>query len=912
MSGGNPPVADLVASLSKLTQRSGEGRNNRPLVKCVEYQVSSQMPKVPPYRILSYNVSEHAYKDLRHKLPTFARGLFIWEGDKRQDPQIVTRGYDKFFNVGEIPETQWDSLQASTTGPYEVTVKENGCIIFASALDKSTLLVTSKHATGSNILDAGSSQPDRLSHADTGKAWLEKHISESKNTTEDFIKLLRKENVTAVFELCDDDFEEHILGYPPERRGLFLHGLNRNTAEFETAKSEKVRKVAEQFGFKCVDSLSFDNLDDVRRFTDERRANGFYDGRPVEGFVVRCRLKHSTSEVPVYFFKVKFDEPYLMFREWREVTKALLNHKEPHYIKYQHTRKYIEWVRKKMREEPVFFDEYLQSKGIIRARDQFLHESGLKWDESGGGEALAAKIEEGDTEVDEKVDPNKLARDDKPVYAPGDMKILLIPIGCPGCGKSTLGALLFELFPDIVGQLQNDDQRGKFETLVTEMFVERKVVFADRNNHLKDHRLKLVTAFRKAYSNGRIVALDWNVEQLEREEAINIAVDRVEARGENHQTLTPAKVKDIQSAISNFVDKRNSLDLRQLQDAKIEKVIDLDMRNSERENMDAVCRALGWTSPTDEEFEKALAVVKARKVAKPEKEQPEEPSTGSSAKGVKAGQKAEKKAKAAQKVAKENIKPAAEAGASVKKVKLPYYYGVKLDSQAVISLLENVFAEESTSDGASLWEELRNGIESKEFHVTLGLPRLADKMAFFASDDNAFPEGERLEIDYDSAEIPQNGKADSRIQGVLGTIDFGPDNGNADEKAVDRIRQNSVVRYYSRLFWALWGSKKGAHQIPGVRLVVDCVIWEKGNIMAIGVKRMDGPILQLRGEEGEVLGTTAVQVISANTFPHVTVGTKVGVKAVKSNSLFERDGKDSNVAKLSFDEVVLIGWIQEF
>ena len=45
---------------------------------------------------------------------------------------------------------------------------------------------------------------------------------------------------------------------------------------------------------------------------DECRSTGSYDGHPIEGFVIRCKDKETDS---TELFKVKYDEPYLMFRE---------------------------------------------------------------------------------------------------------------------------------------------------------------------------------------------------------------------------------------------------------------------------------------------------------------------------------------------------------------------------------------------------------------------------------------------------------------------------------------------------------------------------------------------------------------------------------------------------------------------
>lgn len=61
---------------------------------------------------------------------------------------------------------------------------------------------------------------------------------------------LRRRNLTAVGELCDDRFEEHVLAYDEHAAGIYLHGLNFNLPEFTTLPSPEVHKFADEWGFK--------------------------------------------------------------------------------------------------------------------------------------------------------------------------------------------------------------------------------------------------------------------------------------------------------------------------------------------------------------------------------------------------------------------------------------------------------------------------------------------------------------------------------------------------------------------------------------------------------------------------------------------------------------------------------------
>ncbi|KAJ2144250.1 trna ligase [Coemansia sp. RSA 678] len=258
--------------------------------------------------VTSWKSTDYLYKKEPCPLPSQARGLFTCTEDG--EVRIAARGYNKFFNINEVPKTNWSWIEDNTHGPYEMTVKEDGCFIMASGLDGGkTLLVTSKHAVV-------------VPHAQMGRQWMEQHLSKAGKTSIEFATFLHERNATAVFELCDDAFEEHILEYPERARGLYLHGINRNSVELDTWASTEVAKVAEYFGFKVVQRFEFNSAPEGRELADSVRKDEMLEGRIIEGFVMRCKL-NGTDEP--YMFKIKYDIPYLMFREWRVVTNSVLD-----------------------------------------------------------------------------------------------------------------------------------------------------------------------------------------------------------------------------------------------------------------------------------------------------------------------------------------------------------------------------------------------------------------------------------------------------------------------------------------------------------------------------------------------------------------------------------------------------------
>jgi hypothetical protein len=55
------------------------------------------------HKVNSWKFLEQDFK--KHNLPTYARGLFTWRDPVTGNHRIAVRGYDKFFNIGEVKRT---------------------------------------------------------------------------------------------------------------------------------------------------------------------------------------------------------------------------------------------------------------------------------------------------------------------------------------------------------------------------------------------------------------------------------------------------------------------------------------------------------------------------------------------------------------------------------------------------------------------------------------------------------------------------------------------------------------------------------------------------------------------------------------------------------------------------------------
>ena len=367
---------------------------------------------------------------------------------------------------------------------------------------------------------ADSAQGERHSgpnHAAMGRKWLKTHLERAGKREEELAAVLWEQKLSCILEvsrsmtffaglyqqltplenqLCDDEFEEHVLATPKHLTGLHLHGLNRNTPHFATLPPDEVSDFAKAWGFIPTASVTLESLRQVRDYADTVAREGRWQGDPIEGFVVRSTVadmmegQGKTKAAPIagqgeppyppgspFFFKIKFDEPYLMYRQWREITKTLMPLRNPKCagrknrntepwtkmgssMRRPESRVYAEWVAREMMTRPEFFDGY--QTGIVRVREEF-----LSWTRGEGKSDWDAARETSESSK------RRLER-----------KSLIAPIAIPGMGKTILGLALSKLIPEMA-HVQSDNIKAKstkagFLKDVKSALKERSIVFADR------------------------------------------------------------------------------------------------------------------------------------------------------------------------------------------------------------------------------------------------------------------------------------------------------------------------------------------------------------------------------------------------------------------------------------------------
>ncbi|CZT41852.1 related to tRNA ligase [Rhynchosporium secalis] len=668
-------VQTLIKNLETGLKKDPKAAKKTYSCKSTAFDVTNSPEKLVVH---SWRFQDWDYK--RPDLPTYARGLFTGKTERGQ-PEISIRGYDKFFNTGEVHATEWRTIKQATKGPYELSLKENGCIIFISGLHDGSLLVCSKHSTGP--------RNGEISHAMAGEKWVDKHLASVGKSRRDLAKELRKRNATAVFELCDDEFEEHILAYDKDNAGLYLHGININIPEFMTYPGAQVQAFAVEWGFRKTDFLVYEDIDSTKSFLDEVAETGHYNGRDIEGFVIRCKARHdSANDFGDWFFKYKFEEPYLMYRQWRECTKAIIAGKTPRYKKHARiTEEYLLYARKMLAENSKLGNEYGHNHGIIKLRDDFLKEKNLKGSDIIRSEYAAIG------------------------GAPEDVSknIILVPIATLGCGKTTLAVALAHLFN--WGHVQNDNITGKgrpprFTKEVLTLLEDQPVVFADRNNAQRHERDQILTDVHKTHPHVRLIALNFAHTAESIDKIRQVTQDRVLTRGDNHQTIQAATdLKKVVGIMEGFINRFEPLNTETRPDDGFDSVIELDPTLDSRENLETVVGQLHnlfpkliTDMPSSEDLDEAIKFSLSEY-------RPEIRHT--------IGERPSRDNNRNKKMGREPVPPIA------KKQKLLEYVSVNLPKSQILDVLETAFGSVSTNK-ARFFKQLQNNRRVQaDFHVTL-------------------------------------------------------------------------------------------------------------------------------------------------------------------------------------------------
>ena len=190
---GQVPTAWIEKdSATQLSEETMRAMGTHPGVRT---RTSTRNPNV-----ISLNFTKDVFFDASwDEVTAKARGLFV-DKDTRE---VVARGYDKFFNVGEREETRLNNLLASMTFPVGAYVKENGFLGLLGYDAKTNDLFLSSKAS-----------PDG-EFSDHFRRIFNNLVPEGRR--EALRRWLRDNEACAVFEVIDPKNDPHMIDYASDQ-----------------------------------------------------------------------------------------------------------------------------------------------------------------------------------------------------------------------------------------------------------------------------------------------------------------------------------------------------------------------------------------------------------------------------------------------------------------------------------------------------------------------------------------------------------------------------------------------------------------------------------------------------------------------------------------------------------------------
>ncbi|MDW9478987.1 AAA family ATPase [Sinorhizobium meliloti] len=285
-----------------------------------------------------------------------ARGLFL-DGETSE---IVARGYDKFFNIGELESTQVDVLAETLRFPVTVYLKENGY-----------LGNLGYDARNDVPLVASKSTPDG-----DFAGWFRDILADKVSPTsfERLRRYLRDTESSMTFEVIDPVNDPHIIEY--DEANIVLLDVVRRATDFRKASYETVKEVGDYFGLDVKQrAMRLENKIQFLAWYRKAEKQGLahtFNKKPVEGFVIEDASG----------FMTKWKAPY--YRFWKQmrtqhnrVRKMLENSQMPKNAATAIGGR--NWMTEEMIENALDFNGWLLERtpetigaNIIEARNMYV------------------------------------------------------------------------------------------------------------------------------------------------------------------------------------------------------------------------------------------------------------------------------------------------------------------------------------------------------------------------------------------------------------------------------------------------------------------------------------------------------------------------------------------------------------
>lgn len=295
-----------------------------------------------PHDISSFNFTKKAFSERQwDEINVKARGLFINMTSK----QIVSRSYNKFFNIDERPETRMQHLVNHLQFPVTVFDKANGYLGTVGFNDiKDELVFTSKSYT---------SHVKQNQHA----AWVEELFYATFDDVQvDYIKsYVRDNHVSLVFEVILPGKDPHIITYDHDQ--LILLDIVKRQLSYEKEPFAEVKRLSEQLGMRCKQQVAV--FHDWTSFYKWYQSVSHDDTIKEEGYVIEDNSG----------FMTKLKLPYYQFwKQMRSIKQRVADKRSTQkYMQALQTAEQARFYTWLLEQDPV----NVRNSSIIELRSQF-------------------------------------------------------------------------------------------------------------------------------------------------------------------------------------------------------------------------------------------------------------------------------------------------------------------------------------------------------------------------------------------------------------------------------------------------------------------------------------------------------------------------------------------------------------
>ena len=231
--------------------------------------------------ISSFNFTNNAFNRKHwNEITIKSRGLFI----DTEKEKVVARGYNKFFNVNEMRETQLEHLIVKFKDK-KITCykKENGFLGILSYVNDELFFATKSKNEGDYVQ-------------------YFKDIFYNSNINEDKLKdYLKNNDVSLTFEVIDIENDPHIIEY--DKSKIVLLDIIHNDFEFRRETYEKVKELASTINCECKTIYKeFNNVRDFHNWYLENTDEDNMSHKDIEGVVIECEEIMTKLKFPYYRF----------------------------------------------------------------------------------------------------------------------------------------------------------------------------------------------------------------------------------------------------------------------------------------------------------------------------------------------------------------------------------------------------------------------------------------------------------------------------------------------------------------------------------------------------------------------------------------------------------------------------------